>query len=278
MGDVRNLLTGQMYPPSSCADRRDVAIRRRALGPSRGYRRRRLVGDRRHPECGRAGRGKGRKIRPSYVRTPALFHGPVDRAGGLSPQGHRNRHPSSTKLKIPASARHYVFIEVMLGDECWKGLMAPNAEREPAVSRCRPSRRTGVADDLLRLLAELARRGHGRRAGPTADFTAFRKTPLALPARNENDTALPKWKSRKTLGEVDISDPEKMLIVAEKGAPELVKAKRRTEIVQVRGLEVFLRFFEGPDKASAQKHSPSSPTTTLCRSDRVRGDGRRTRD
>ncbi|KRS18963.1 DEAD/DEAH box helicase family protein [Roseovarius indicus] len=161
----------------------------------------------------------------------------------------------STKLEIPAVARHAELIEDVLTDGWWEGLTVPIAERARLRLRdivhlidqsSRSILYTDFEDDLGAATPVPL--------NPAADFAAFKKKAREFLQRHGDHVALRRLRAGKSLTRLDIEELERMLLEAGVGSDADIEIARKTESAQVGGFGVFLRSIVGLDRAAAQEY------------------------
>lgn len=161
----------------------------------------------------------------------------------------------STKVEIPAIARHAELIEEILTEVWWEGLTVPIAER--ARLRLR---------DIVHLIDQSSRSilysdfeddiGAATPVplNPAADFAAFKKKAREFLSGHGDHVALRRLRSGRPLTRLDIEELERMLLEAGVGSDADIEIARKTETAQVGGFGVFLRSIVGLDRAAAQEY------------------------
>lgn len=161
----------------------------------------------------------------------------------------------STKMEIPAIARHAELIEAILTEAWWEGLTVPIAER--ARLRLR---------DIVHLIDQASRSilytdfeddigvATPIPLNPAADFAAFKKKAREFLSRHGDHVALRRLRSGKPLTKLDIDELERMLLEAGVGSDADLEIARNTESAQVEGFGVFLRSIVGLDRGAAQEY------------------------
>ncbi len=161
----------------------------------------------------------------------------------------------STKMEIPAVARHSELIEEILIDSWWEGLTVPIVERTRQRLRDvvhlidRASRAilyTDFEDDLGTPTVVTL--------NPAADFAAFKRKARDFLASHGDHVALQRLKSGRPLTQLDISELERMLLEAGVGTDLDIESARRTKAAHVQGFGVFIRSLVGLDRGAAQQH------------------------
>lgn len=161
----------------------------------------------------------------------------------------------STKVTIPAVARHAELIEDIQAEAWWDGLTVPIVERARLRLReivhlidqiSRSILYTDFEDDLgAPITVPLS---------PAADFAVFKKKAREFLSKHEDHLALRRLRSGRPLTHLDIDELERMLLEAGVGSDADIEIARKTEAAQVGGFGVFVRSIVGLDRASAQKH------------------------
>ncbi|TFL17735.1 hypothetical protein DR046_12580 [Jannaschia formosa] len=161
----------------------------------------------------------------------------------------------STKMEIPAIARHAELIEDLMSEVWWTGLTVPVVERARLRLRdlvhlidqvSRPVLYTDFLDELgVPTTVALS---------PTADFAASKKKARAFLAEHEDHVTLRRLRSGKALTALDISELERMLLAAGVGSDADIGAARTMEAAQVVGFGVFLRSLVGLDRGASQEY------------------------
>lgn len=161
----------------------------------------------------------------------------------------------STKVEIPAIARHAELIEEILTEVWWEGLTVPIAER--ARLRLR---------DIVHLIDQSSRSilysdfeddiGAATPVplNPAADFAAFKKKAREFLSGHSDHVALRRLRYGRPLTRLDIEELERMLLEAGVGSDADIEIARKTETAQVGGFGVFLRSIVGLDRAAAQEY------------------------
>lgn len=161
----------------------------------------------------------------------------------------------SSKMDIPAVARHAGLIEEILTDAWWHGLTVPIVEharlrlREIVHLIDQASRTilyTDFEDELGIATAVVL--------NPAADLAAFKKKVREFLSHHEDHLALRKLRTGKPLTQTDIDELDRMLLESGVASDEDIEMARNSESAQVRGLGVFLRSLIGLDRGAAQKH------------------------
>jgi type I restriction enzyme R subunit len=161
----------------------------------------------------------------------------------------------STKMEIPAVARHAELIEEMLTDSCWEGLTVPIAER----ARLRLRDIVHLIDQSLRSILYTDFEDDLGAAtpvplNPAADFAAFKKKAREFLQRHGDHMALRRLRSGRSLTRLDIEELERMLLEARVGSDADIEIARKTQTAQVGGFGVFLRSIVGLDRAAVQEY------------------------
>ncbi|WP_353472499.1 DEAD/DEAH box helicase family protein [Salipiger sp. H15] len=164
----------------------------------------------------------------------------------------------STKMDIPAVARHGELIEEILTEAWWQGLTVPIAE----VARLRLREIVHLIDQTSRaILYTDFEDDLGIPASvtlnPAADFIVFKKKAREFLSLHGEHVALQRLKSGRPLTQLDISELERMLLEAGIGSDGDIENARRTEAAQVQGFGVFIRSLVGLDRGAAQQHFAS---------------------
>ena len=161
----------------------------------------------------------------------------------------------STKLDIPAVARHAEVIEEILTEAWWENLSVPIAE--PARLRLR---------DIVHLIDQSSRSilytdfeddlgaATSVPLNPAADFAAFKKKAREFLSGHGDHVALRRLRSGRPLTRLDIEELERMLLEAGVGSDTDIEIARKTETAQVGGFGVFLRSIVGLDRAAVQEY------------------------
>ncbi|KPQ00274.1 MAG: type I restriction enzyme, R subunit [Rhodobacteraceae bacterium HLUCCA12] len=161
----------------------------------------------------------------------------------------------STKMEIPAVARHAELIEEILTDAWWQGLTVPIAER----ARLRLRDIVHLIDHTSRSILYTDFEDDLGAAtpfplNPAADFAAFKKRAREFLSRHGDHVALKRLRSGRPLTQLDISELERMLLEAGVGSDADIEVARATESAQVHGFGVFLRSIVGLDRGAVQQH------------------------
>jgi len=160
----------------------------------------------------------------------------------------------STKVDIPAVARHAELIGEILTETWWEGLTVPVVER----ARLRLRNIVHLIDQSSRSILYTDFEDDLGAAtpvplSPAADFSAFKKKAREFLSGHCDHVALRRLRSGRPLTRLDIQELERMLLEAGVGSDADIEVARKTETAQVGGFGVFLRSIVGLDRAAAQE-------------------------